>query len=389
MAFKKTEINYTQDTNTPQTMTDRTRLNEREQDIMYLVRDQKRDENPFVFKKTIAPNSHILFAPITDAHIAGSGFDAQRFELAIGEVSKCFNAKLSINGDAFDNANNDADCKTNSMGNRVRPSEAPIYAYNVLKDSKIKSKILAVLGGNHDAEWGNRNKNSDMSLSRELARMLNVDYIPYAVIYSFPVLTPDLHEILYQNYLCVHDAGGIDDATRLADIVYDKFGVLLDGIFIEHLHKGQEGVYPMSVPVYNENGKRLGDRFHELFIGMGCTFQNSNTQYGAQRLFSNTTNLRAYDLCYEINPYYTEENKDFEPKYKARVTSFNVLSKTENKPSLTMEEYQKYYVLPEKSLKKEKYSNMSLSQISKEIEKTAKKKKDGNCKVDNSKGKEE
>lgn len=388
MAFKKTEINYTQDTNTPQTRTDRTRLNEREQAIIDHVRDARRDEIPFVLKQTNTPNAHVLFVPVTDAHIAGAGFDAQRFEMAMNEVSKCFNAKLSINGDAFDNANNDAECRTNSMGNRVRPSEAPTYAYNVLKDPKIKSKILAVLGGNHDAEWGNRNKNSDMSLSRELAGMLRVDYIPYTVIYSFPVLTPDTKEIMYQNYLCVHDAGSIDQAMGLCDVVYSKMGILLDGVFIEHLHQGQEGIYTVSIPVYDQNGRRLGDKTHELFVGMGSTFQNSNTQYGAQNLFSNTTNLRVYDLKWEINPYYTEDNKHFEPKYKAMITSFNVLSPNEDKLSLAMKEYQKYYVLPEKSLNKEKYENMSLSQIAKQIEKGVKKKQEMSGKEDDSKGRE-
>ena len=111
---------------------------------------------------------------------------------------------MHIGGDAFDNANNDPNCRTNSMGNRVRPSEAPTYAYNLLNKPSIKSKIIAILGGNHDGEYGNRNKNSDMSIANRLADGLGVDYIPYAMIYSIPLLTPDTLEVKYQHYLFIH-----------------------------------------------------------------------------------------------------------------------------------------------------------------------------------------
>ncbi len=368
MAFKKTEINYTQDANNPRTLTDRTRQNEREAAIIERVQDNRRDEIRTITKQSTRVNSHALLATAIDLHIGGQGFDAARCEMALTEVAKCFNLHLHIGGDAFDNANNDVNCKTNSMGNRVRPSEAPTYAYNLLKRPDIKSKIIAVLGGNHDGEYGCRNKNSDSSIANRLADGLGVDYIPYAMVYSIPLLTPDKLEIKYQHYLFIHDAGGIDRAQRLMKIIYDELGILVDGIMIEHLHKGQEGIYPVSVPVYNKEGRRIGDENRDLFIGMGHSFQNANTMYGAQKMFSNNTNMKLYDISWQLNPYYTKANATQEPKYKPLINSFYALSMREDKPSLALKLYQGKWALPENSIKKDYLKNKSLTEIAQRLE---------------------
>lgn len=363
MAFKKSGLNYTQDSNNPTTYTDRTKINEHNEAIIERVRDDRNDEIRVIAKQSTRVNSHALLATAIDMHIGGQGFEAKRCELALDEVAKCFNLHLHIGGDAFDNANNDPNCKTNSMGNRVRPSEAPTYAYNLLNKPNIKSKIIAILGGNHDGEYGNRNKNSDMSIANRLADGLGVDYIPYAMIYSIPLLTPDTLEVKYQHYLFIHNAGNIDKATRLMQVIYDETGILVDGIMIEHLHKGQEGLYSVPVAVYDKQGKRLGDQNHDLFIGMGYSFQNANTMYGAEKMFANKTNMKLYDLSWQINPYSTKANEAFEPKYKPFINPFHALSMTEDKPSLALKLYQKDWALPEKLIRKENLQTKSIVEL--------------------------
>lgn len=372
MAFNKSGLNYSQDSNNPKTLTDRTKQNEREQTVIERVKDDSLDEIRIVAKQTTRVNSHALLGTAIDMHIGGQGFEAKRCEMALQEASKCFNLHLHIGGDAFDNANNDPNCKTNSMGNRVRPSEAPIYAYNLLKKPEIQSKIIAILGGNHDGEYGNRNKNSDMSVANRLADGLGLDYVPYAMIYSIPLLLPDTLEVKYQHYLFIHDAGNIDKATRLMQVVYKETGILLDGIMIEHLHKGQEGVYSVPVAVYDKYGKRKGDLNHDLFIGMGYSFQNANTMYGSQKMFNNKTNMKLYDISWQINPYSTKANELFEPKYKPFINPFYALSMKEDKPSLSLKMYQQDWALPENVIKKENLMEKPLAEIATKLDKAEK-----------------
>ena len=203
MAFKKSE-NFTQDTNNPRLMTDRNELDAKKDYILERSQDERSDEIRFIKKQAMNVNSHVLLATVTDIHAGGQGFDAKRCKLAINEVAKCFNAHIYIGGDSVDNANNNPNCATNSFGNRVRPSESPEVVYDLLNDRDVKSKIVAILGGNHDAEYGNRNKQNDTSISHHIADALGVDYVPYGLIYSIPLLTPDTHEVKYQNYFLIH-----------------------------------------------------------------------------------------------------------------------------------------------------------------------------------------
>ena len=368
MAFKKTERKYTWDLN-PLTMTDRTELDERKRRIEELSGNGI-GVIQFVFKQIAIPQKNYGIVHECDEH--APNHEKERVKIAYKCISTLYNVCYQKGGDTFDNANNDPNCKTNSMGNIVSPGDAIDPVYNELNNPGIKSKLLSVMGGNHDAEWGNRNKNSDMSQARELAKMLNVDYIPYSVIYEIPLYTPDKKKVVKVNILFKHDAGNLDEAKRYVDIVYERFGIVLDGIFIEHLHKAQEGYYPISVPVYDEHGKRLGDKSHRLFIGMGSTFQNGNNQYSAQKGFSGKTNLRIHDLSLVYNPYYTEQNKNLEDEFLLNVISFNALSDTKNEPSLIMKKYLKYFSLPKNAFPKKKYENMSASQIAKLLEKSEK-----------------
>ena len=168
MAFKKSE-NFTQDTNNPRLMTDRNELDAKKDYILERSQDERSDEIRFIKKQAMNVNSHVLLATVTDIHAGGQGFDAKRCKLAINEVAKCFNAHIYIGGDSVDNANNNPNCATNSFGNRVRPSESPEVVYDLLNDRDVKSKIVAILGGNHDAEYGNRNKQNDTSISHHIA----------------------------------------------------------------------------------------------------------------------------------------------------------------------------------------------------------------------------
>lgn len=366
MAFKKS-ANFTQDTTNPRLMTDRTRIDAKKQYILEKSEDSRSDEIRFIRKQAMNVNSHVLLVPVTDIHAGGQGFDAKRCKLALNEVSKCFNAHIYIGGDSVDNANNNPNCSTNIFGNRVRPSEAPEVVYDLLNDKNIKSKLVAVLGGNHDAEYGNRNKQNDTSLSHQIADTLGVDYVPYGLIYSIPLLTPDTHEPKYQNYLFIHDAGSLDKALRLVSIVKEEIGLLLDGIMIEHLHQGQDAIYTVPIPVYDKNGKRLGDKNHEVYIGMGFSFQNGSTIYGAQKLFNTKTNLRVYDLSWQINPYYTHENSTSEPKYKPCINAFNVLDQKKDCPSMIMQMYTKKYELEPKQNFESRWSKKPLEKVAGEL----------------------
>lgn len=360
---------YTYDgKNNPHTMTDRTKQNEHTEYVLERSADSRSDEIRIITKKTQQVNSHALIATAIDLHAGGQGFDAERCKLALDEVSKCFNLHLHIGGDSVDNGNNDINCKTNSFGNRVRPSEAPLVVYDLLKSKEIKSKIIGILAGNHDGEYGNRNRLSDSSLSHRIADGLGVDYIPYAMIYELPILTPDKLTVKPQYYLFIHDGGKIDSALRLANVVYEETGILVDGMFMEHLHNAQQGIYTIQVPVYSKNGKRFGDMNHDVFIGMGYSFQNAHTIYGAQKMFSNQTNMCLYDISWQLNPYYTRDNALFEPKYKAFVNPFLALDINKNEPSLALKLYQKKWSLNSFNQFKKMQEKKSLTGVAQTLE---------------------
>ncbi len=376
MAFKK-NTNFSQDTNNPRLATDRTELDAKKDYVLERGRDNRDDEIRFIKKQALTVNSHVLLAAVTDIHAGGQGFDADRCKMALNEVSKCFNAHIYIGGDSVDNANNSPNCATNAFGNRVRPSEAPTIVYDLLNDRNVKSKLIAILGGNHDAEYGNRNKQSDTSFSHQIADALGIDYVPYGLIYSIPLLTPDTHEVKYQNYLFIHDAGSLDKALSLVSVVREETGLLLDGIMIEHLHTGQDALYTVPIPVYDKNGKRLGDKNHEVYVGMGYSFQNGSTIYGSQNLFGQKTNLRVYDISWQLNPYHTHDNATEEPKYKPLINAFNALDQVKDEPSMILKMYQKKYALSSDKSYEDKWAKKPLEKVTQELSRKASDLSDG------------
>ena len=58
MSFKKSGLNYTQDSNNPTTYTDRTKMEERKDAIIERVQDDRNDEIRVIAKQSTRVNSH-------------------------------------------------------------------------------------------------------------------------------------------------------------------------------------------------------------------------------------------------------------------------------------------------------------------------------------------
>lgn len=354
--------NYTTSRNNPYQETDYTKQDDSLQDAVKQNANKSQDEEVIKYKRSKKAYSRVIFAVESDAHLGGQGFDANREKLARNTVLSCWNTIYGIGGDYFDNANQIS--STNIFGNRVTPSNA-IKVAN-LYFNEVEDKVSFVMGGNHDAFWGNRNKPSNIAPGEMLAQNIGADYVPFALVYSIPLLVPKTHEVKYMTGIIIHsnlkankfsvtDAGLRYILKKCADI-----GINIDFIVTEHLHTGSEGIYSVQMPAFEKSGKQIGYENKYVYVCNGKSFQNSNTTFGGENFFSNKTNLKALFCGWQENPYHTE-NQILEPKYIPNITPFNVLDKNEDKPGIFMSKLLHLYKRPSLEYYKKSLDNASLT----------------------------
>ena len=325
------------------------------------VSDNRLDEEPIIEMEYNLPASRIALFDNCDIHYGGQGYESERADLALELEQRFFNGVIGIGGDYFDNAN--VVGKTNPYGARVAPADAMAGAYAKL--NPIKDKIAFVIGGNHDANWGERNKASNIGLAEELARSLDVPYAKYAVALKLNLLEPQTHKVKQMTVCIKHEVG--DPQNYIAYL--SKKGIFPDVIIREHLHDGKDGVYMVQRPVYKK-GVLVGYENHQVTVLTGKSMQNASTYYGSVKSFGNKTNVKGILLGWEKNPYYTS-NDVTEPKYVVNANIFDVLHKNENKPSLFCDMLLKKYEMPSIETFKNQYKNKPLSKIVEKLDEMA------------------
>ena len=319
--------------------------------------DDRLDEISIVKKEFLLPESHIAFFDNCDLHLGGQGFDASRAVLALQTEHKFFNGIMGLGGDVFDNAN--VVGKTNSYTSKVSPSDAIAGACKMF----APFKFAFVLGGNHSAVWGDRNKASNIGMDEELARVLNVDYARHVVALTLNILEPDTLKPKKMVVCLKHE---VKNPQKFLDFLAQK-RIYPDIIVREHTHDGNDGVYMTQIPIY-ENGLLKGYQNKQVLVLTGKTMQNANTMYGSEKSFFGKTNVKGILLSWAKNPYYNPKNV-IEPKYTAKATVFNVLDKNKNEPSDFCQMVLRKYERPNIDSFKRQMNGKSLLKVASELEK--------------------
>ena len=302
------------------------------------VSDNRLDEEPVVRMEYNIPSSRILFFDNSDFHFGGQGYESDRANLALETEKRFFNGIMGMGGDFFDNANILG--ATNPYGARVSPSDAIAGAQKML--DPYKNELAFFLGGNHDSVWGKRNKATNIGPEEELARALGVPYARYSLAMTLNLLEPDTAKVKKMTICLKHEVK--DPQKYIAYLV--RQGIVPDVIVREHTHNGNDGIYMTQVPVYDKNGMLKGYENHQVLVLTGKSMQNGNTFYGAENMFDLKTNAKGIMLAWERNPYYAA-NDVTQPKYLPKAVPFDVLHKTETKPSSFCEMLLHYYEKPD------------------------------------------
>lgn len=318
------------------------------------VEDDRLDEEPVVKMEHSIPFSKVLFFDNSDFHYGGQGYESKRANLALEIESKYYNGIMGIGGDFFDNANMES--ATNIYGMRVSPSNAMAGAKAMLE--RYKDNLAFFLGGNHDSAWGNRNKSSNIGPEEELARSLGVPHARYSLVMTLNLLDPDNAKVKKMTVCLKHE---VKDPQKLIGYLA-KQGIVPDVIIREHTHNGNDGIFMTTVPVYNKDGTLKGYENHQVLVLTGKSMQNGNTYYGAENNFDLKTNAKGLMLSWDKNPYYTADDVT-QPRYIPKAVPFDVLHKTENKPSKMAEILMHYYERPNIEDYKKNTKDMSLGQV--------------------------
>lgn len=324
----------------------------RTQAICERLYDDRFDEE-VIFKKSLnLKGSHIALFDNCDLHIGGQGFDAKRLQIALQTEYKFFNGIMGIGGDVVDNAN--VNGKTNVYTAKTSPQDTMIGARELLKPYDY----AFVMGGNHSAVWGVRNKDSNLGMDENLASMQGIDYARYTISLTLNILEPDTCSPKKMVVCIRHE---VKNPQAYINFLLAQ-GICPDVIIREHTHDGKDGIYMTQVPVYKK-GVLIGYENHSVRVVTGKSMQNNQTMYGGVKGFLGKTNVKGVLLSWERNPYYTAKSV-VEPKYIAKVNVFDVLHKTKNEPSMFCKMLLRKYEKPSIETFKKQLSGKSFVAVS-------------------------
>ena len=305
--------------------------------------------------------SHYCLIPLYDLHMFGEGFNMERFKMVTNYLMQVSNAFSFIGGDWYDNAN--IGSKTNSYNSKTNISQAIDGSEFLLEN--IKSKILFVLGGNHDGEFGDRVKPSNISPAKESAKQI-AKYVPFNALVNIK-----LGEKFSFNLFATHGsmARSVDELKRKCVNVSMAKGVVPDVIMSGHIHTNMSLVERVKVPVKDSRGMVVEYKEKNIRVEILPSFQGDN-EYSASKGFNDGfTNAYAYDFSYEKNPFYNTHTKNNEFEYTLKITKFPLLKKYSNEYTSFAKKYMEMYKEPDMNLiRKQIAQEMQQDKIQKSIQ---------------------
>lgn len=315
--------------------------------------------------------SHICLVNFADVHFFDQGMSKQRFDKASEFVRNTSNAYAVLSGDTFtvSTLNGASNAHVNKMAN----TNSAILGEELL--SNMKSKILFGVGGNHDGEHGARNRDTNISITRQVLKSIGVTYFQYNALLKINVYNNPFY--VFVTHGCGKSsskASSLDVMKQKCEAVTKRFGVYPNLILSGHFHADVNGRYTLEVPVY-KNGVLVSTKTQDLIIESAPALQGDSEFGAANNMPTTKTNVNAFDISFKKNPYYNAQNQLTESPIIWSVNKFPILKANSDELSMPAKEYLARYHEPQ-DLKNqiEKFVNgksLNLSELENNVKKIA------------------
>ena len=246
----------------------------------------------------------IAFINFADPHFFGDGFSEERCSLALNWIRDVANARVVFGGDVFDIASLSG--KTNPHQSVLNNSSSIDLAMSNHYIGKIANKTICGVGGNHDAAYANRLRDTGISPLKYALEKFDIQYFEFNALIQIKV---GEH---YYNILVSHAGKGsnpLDGGSKLAIDFINKTGIRVDALFLGHNHLSAHGVFPYQYKHYNEKGKLEGIIDHQIQVFVDPSFQGENEHFLSKNIYRSNTNAMATILYEKENPYYVKGDK--------------------------------------------------------------------------------
>ena len=286
------------------------------------------------FMKVTGDNfSEIAFVNFTDPHFFGDGFDDERCSLALDWIRNVANARAVFGGDVFDIASLSG--KTDPHQSILNNADSLDLAGSNAYIGKIADKTICGIGGNHDAAYANRLRDTGISPLKHVLEKFGIQYFEYSALIQMRI-----GEHNY-NVLLAHTGAGrapLDGGIKYALEFSSRTGIRIDALFLGHNHISAHGVFPCQYKNYDENGKLLGVLDHQIQVLVDPSFQGENEHFLSTNIDRPNTNACVTVLSERPNPFYNSEDNRSTP-YVLCVKRFPLLNENSNEYSLPAIKY--------------------------------------------------
>lgn len=308
----------------------------------------------------------IAFINFADSHFFGDGFTEERCSLVLDWIKDVANARVVFGGDTFDIASLSG--KTNPHQSVLNNASSIDLAMSDHYIGKIANKTICGVGGNHDAAYANRLRDTGISPLKYALEKFDIQYFEFNALIKMKI---GEH---YYNILVSHAGKGsnpLDGGSKLAIDFINKTGIRVDALFLGHNHLSAHGVFTYQYKNYNENGKLEGIVDHQIQVFVDPSFQGENEHFLSKNIYRSNTNGMATILYEKKNPYYVEGDTKNLP-FVLGVKRFPILNEHSNEYSIPAELYKNKMLERQEQIEKEINNYLKSQKIKVKLDETTK-----------------
>ncbi len=287
--------------------------------------------------------SHICLVNFADLHFFDQGMQKRRFDEASKFLKNTANAYSVLAGDTFTISTLNG--ASNVHVNKINNTNSAILGEKLL--SEVKDKILFGVGGNHDGEQGSRNRDTNISLTRQVLKSLNVPYFQYNALLKINIYkNPFYVFVTHGSGKGSTKAAALDNIKQKCMAVCSRFGVFPNLVLTGHFHADVNGRYIMQVPVY-KNGKLISTKTQEMIIESAPALQGDSEFTTSNNIDITKPNINAFDITFKKNPFYNTQNQNSESPIIWSVNKFPLLRARKDEFTTPAKTYMEKYLEPQ------------------------------------------
>ena len=286
--------------------------------------------------------NHICLVNLADVHFFDQGMQKKRFDLASSFLKNTSNAYSVLSGDTFTVSTLNG--ASNAHVNKINNTNSAILGKECL--SKISNKILFGVGGNHDGEHGARNRDTNISLTRNVLDSINVAYFQYNALLKINIdNNPFYVFVTHGSGKANSKASCLDVIKNKCSTIFSRFGIYPNLVLTGHFHADVNGRYLTQVPVY-KNGQLFATKTQELIIESAPALQGDSEFTTAYNIDITKPNVNAFDISFKRNPSFNAKTKLIENPIVWSVNKFPLLRHNKDELSTPAKVYMQRYLEP-------------------------------------------